>query len=65
MPVVQMVEHLTLGFGSGHDLMGGGIEHHWDLCSVESLFPLPLSLPLPLTLIVFAIFLSNKLKYNI
>ena len=25
-PVAQSVEHLALGFGSGHDLMGWGIE---------------------------------------
>ena len=31
--VAQLVEHLTFGFGSGHDLMVCGIEPHIELCA--------------------------------
>ena len=49
--VAQSVKQLTLGFGSGHDLMFGETEPHVRLCT-DSIEPgwdslSPLSLPLP------------------
>ena len=60
--MAQLVEHLTLGFGSGHDLTVRGFEPHVGLCadSVEpawdSLSP---SLSAPTSLRI------NKLKKNL
>ena len=53
--MIQSVEHLTLGFDSGRDLMVRGIEPRVGLCADnrkpawDSLSP-SLSAPLPLTL---------------
>ena len=46
--VAQSVEHLTLDFGSGHDLTVGGIEHCNRLCA-NSAQPAWDSLSLPLS----------------
>ena len=49
--VAQLVKHLALDFGSGHDVTVHGIEPREGLCtdSVEPAWTpsLPLSLPLP------------------
>lgn len=48
--VAQLVKHLTLDFGSGHDLMGRGTELHVGLhtqCGVCLRFSLALSLSAP------------------
>ena len=53
--LAQFVEHPTLDFGSGHDLVVREFEPHLGLCA-DSAEPawdpvsLPLSAPLPLTL---------------
>ena len=50
--VTQSVEHLTLDFGSGHNLMIRGIEPRVRLCAdsaepaLDSLFPFLSALPL-------------------
>ena len=54
--MVQSVEHLTLGLGSGHDLMVRKFESHMGLCADgaelawDSLSPLSAPSPLVLTL---------------
>ena len=45
--MVQLVKGPTLGFGSGHDLMGHEIKPHSVRSLLEDSLPLPLSL-LPL-----------------
>ena len=64
--MTQSVKHLTLGFGSGHDLVGCGIEAHVRLCpdstepAWDSLSSF-LSVPSPCTLSLKI----NKLKKKI
>ena len=50
--MAQLVKHLTLDFGPGHDLMVHEIKPHVRLCVISLRFSLtpPLSLPLPLAL---------------
>ena len=67
--MAQSVKHLTLGFGSGHDLMVCGIEPHVRLCADseepawDSLFLL-LSLPLPYRYLSHSLSLKiNKLFF--
>ena len=47
--VVQSIKHLTLDFGSGHDLMVHEIEPHIRLCADSLLGILSLSLSLTLS----------------
>ena len=62
----QAVKHLTLGFGSGHDLVVGEIEPHVGL-RVDSAEPAwgalspPLSAP-PLLMFSLSLFLSQQVR---
>ena len=57
--MAQFVEQPTLGYSSGHDLMGLGIQPHWVLHSVGSLFGIIFFLlPLSLSLLVLSLSFS-------
>ena len=68
--MAQSVKHLTLDFGSGHDLMVHGFEPLVGLCAhiaepVWDSLSLPLSLPLPFPASSLSPpFLSPSLKIN-
>ena len=65
--MAQLVKHLTLVFGSGHDLLvrssptSGSVLGPWSLFKI---FSLPLNLPLPL-LLSPSLRKEKKLQYNI
>ena len=67
--VSQSVKHLTLDFGSGHDLMVREFEPRIGLCT-DSMEPawdslsLPLSLPLPMLVLALSLSLSLSLSQN-
>ena len=58
--MAQSVEHLNLGFGSGHDLRVLGWGTALALCSAESLLEDFLPLPLPPCVLFLALFQINK-----
>ena len=62
--MVQSVKHLTLGVGSGHDLMVPGMEPRVGLCTDSTepawILSLPLSLPLPTLKINKSFFLKKE-----
>ena len=63
--VAQLLEHLTLDFGSGHDFMVHETEPHIELCtdSVEPAWD-SLSVPLP-NLCLHSLSLSKKISKHL